>query len=409
MAIDDEGMNDYHLRSLQDPVVLEKDVSDILSVVKKYIGSVNQNDMKSIRKLWSDNPSSVCLIPGQAQVSGLDRVVEAHQKAAKAAAASLSGGPRLMMPDDEDSRSKGGKRKVLIRDAHLSLRGSTAWVTTLEEIRATSSGPFGSVKVSMPKVRATHILHREGRLGPWKILVRHASYVPKAVSVAKGIKGGSKKQAPKEEDAGRIVFRATPSVSSTLDVTEDSAPSSSPSSTADPDIVVDQEQVSEVVSSLRNALTNIGKTQQTKDGTIVTEVTVNGVPVESSDFEEQMKSMMTPAAAKERGLWEVNGSSEDAESGEEEGSAADEDSEEDRGNAMVRKTVGALRKLCRDGEISPDQKRRLLSNVIRSASKEQPSMVEVAFELLLENSGADNECYEEFADQCRVLADSLAK
>ena len=66
--------------------------------------------------------------------------------------------------------------------------------------------------------------------------------------------------------------------------------------------------------------------------------------------------------------------------------------------------IQTLRKLCTQGSLSHNQKRLLLTDIISCSTKGQNSMVEVAFDLLLKN---DEDGEEEFADQCRVLADSL--
>ena len=76
-------------------------------------------------------------------------------------------------------------------------------------------------------------------------------------------------------------------------------------------------------------------------------------------------------------------------------------------DGLRQECIGALRKLCDQGAISPKQKRVLLTDIIGCSKKGDFSMVEVAFELLCGECEDKDVAQEEFADQCRVLAQSL--
>merc|ERR1712157_288665 len=104
-----------------------------------------------------------------------------------------------------------------------------------------------------------------------------------------------------------------------------------------------------------------------------------------------------------------------------------ESSSSDAQSSLRQECIQTLRKLCAQGSISQNQKRLLLTDIISCSTKGQNSMVEVAFDLLLvspnnaattsasenndsednANAPVDEDGEEEFADQCRVLADSL--
>ena len=56
-----------------------------------------------------------------------------------------------------------------------------------------------------------------------------------------------------------------------------------------------------------------------------------------------------------------------------------------RDKALTRKTVRAIQQLFNDGRITIEQKRRLLNEIIQHSNHEVPSMVEIAYELLLRN------------------------
>ncbi|GKY93410.1 hypothetical protein MPSEU_000308600 [Mayamaea pseudoterrestris] len=76
-------------------------------------------------------------------------------------------------------------------------------------------------------------------------------------------------------------------------------------------------------------------------------------------------------------------------------------------DALRQACIAALRKLSEQGAISPKQKRVLLTDIISCSKKGDFSMVEVAYELLCGESEDKDVAEEEFADQCRVLAQSL--
>jgi hypothetical protein len=75
-------------------------------------------------------------------------------------------------------------------------------------------------------------------------------------------------------------------------------------------------------------------------------------------------------------------------------------------DALRQDCISALRKLSKQGQISPKQKQVLLTDIITCSAKGEFSMVEVAYELLCWE-GEDEDAAEEFADQCRIFAHSL--
>mmetsp|Transcript_19746 Transcript_19746/g.40287 ORF Transcript_19746/g.40287 Transcript_19746/m.40287 type:complete len:470 (-) Transcript_19746:86-1495(-) len=85
-------------------------------------------------------------------------------------------------------------------------------------------------------------------------------------------------------------------------------------------------------------------------------------------------------------------------------------------DGVTERTVEALRRLAKDGRISRDNKRRLLTDVIEHHQEgESASEVEIAYELLVmrfvrpdgEDAAREDELLEDFADQCKVLAKKL--
>lgn len=68
--------------------------------------------------------------------------------------------------------------------------------------------------------------------------------------------------------------------------------------------------------------------------------------------------------------------------------------------------IALVRRLSRNGSISPKQKRTLLTDIIGCSARKEQSLVEVAYDLLATDEEEDD-FEEDFADQCRILADSL--
>mmetsp|Transcript_15962 Transcript_15962/g.39121 ORF Transcript_15962/g.39121 Transcript_15962/m.39121 type:complete len:513 (-) Transcript_15962:86-1624(-) len=85
----------------------------------------------------------------------------------------------------------------------------------------------------------------------------------------------------------------------------------------------------------------------------------------------------------------------------------DSDTNSDSANRkeVQQKCIKMLRKLASEGRISQNQKKILLTDIISCSSEGGNSMVEVAFDLLCGESGNDEDAEEDFADQCRILAD----
>ncbi|KAL7476130.1 hypothetical protein ACHAW6_002009 [Cyclotella cf. meneghiniana] len=72
-------------------------------------------------------------------------------------------------------------------------------------------------------------------------------------------------------------------------------------------------------------------------------------------------------------------------------------------NSTTQRCISAIRELSDQGQLSPKQKRVLLTDIIASSAKGETSMVEVAYGLLLSDGSAEPGM-EDFTEQCRVFA-----
>jgi hypothetical protein len=70
--------------------------------------------------------------------------------------------------------------------------------------------------------------------------------------------------------------------------------------------------------------------------------------------------------------------------------------------SATQKCIGAIRELSDQGQLSSNQKRVLLTDIIACSARGEVSMVEVAYELLLSDDSEPG--MEDFTEQCRVFA-----
>jgi len=78
-----------------------------------------------------------------------------------------------------------------------------------------------------------------------------------------------------------------------------------------------------------------------------------------------------------------------------------------RAKSLRPKCIDALRKLSKNGRISPKQKRVLLTDIISCSARREESLVEHAFKLLCVDPTDEEAAEEEFVDQCQVFAQSF--
>eukprot|EP00638_Chattonella_subsalsa_P008200 CAMPEP_0117772222 /NCGR_PEP_ID=MMETSP0947-20121206/24941_1 /TAXON_ID=44440 /ORGANISM="Chattonella subsalsa, Strain CCMP2191" /LENGTH=346 /DNA_ID=CAMNT_0005597751 /DNA_START=293 /DNA_END=1333 /DNA_ORIENTATION=- len=299
----------YLEKQERDSEPLRKDIRNILRKLKRFYYAYDERSMGTMKKIWSDSDSVKVIIPDTGVLNGYDAVMGNMQKI-------------FFPPPGEEEISN---KAIFPSDINLQLRGTTAWVTSIEEVRGKINGPLGPMPTNFPKMRVTTLMRKQK--GEWKIIMRQ-------VSQLSPIQVKNQDESTRRREAGSIVIEA------------------------EEGIQLDETAVGSIVSSLKERL-NKSKSS----------------PAPSP----------SPAPVAQNTVKSV---------------------QEDSPKQMMRRTVEALRRLCEENRISVEQKRVLLSDVIRHATKENASMVEIAYSLLMDGI-SDSETYEEFADQCRVFADQL--
>eukprot|EP00802_Teleaulax_amphioxeia_P010541 Tamp_10569.p1 GENE.Tamp_10569~~Tamp_10569.p1 ORF type:complete len:460 (+),score=141.09 Tamp_10569:183-1562(+) len=263
-------------------------------------------------------------------------------------------------------------------DVRVHVRGTSAFVTCTEEVLA----PSGAER----RMLATNIYRKLE--GNWVLVHHHASQAMVRGNSIEDLLGGA---------SSARVIRIDGSL-------RDSDGSSGKADSSADDIV------DEIVRALQGAL----EEEQGKSSSMGFPGQVVGsmrFEVEAEDDEE----------SKDKRRERKRSTDEDTD---------DDDemlTERELAEGVTERTVAALRKLAKEGLISRDQKRRLLTDVIRHHQQgEEASEVEIAYELLVmrflpspesdepsSSSSAnlfaqeEEDLLEDFADQCLILAKRL--
>ncbi|CAM9253190.1 unnamed protein product [Phaeothamnion confervicola] len=331
------------------------EVSSVLRVNSNFYEAMTDKDAERMAVLWQRSDLVNCIHPGTKPVQGYDLVMKVYRG----------------MFASRDSRFR--KSKVVPANVRVNLRGTSAWVTCTEEIRA----PGAPLR---QRLCATNIFRKEG--GRWFLTHHHASPYPSAGAsgvgsgglaelLASGLGGGGNGGGP------RIIALGSGSSDG-----------------------IDQATVEDIVNSIRGAMAEQGGGSGSQSGLptgIISFGTGNGGEVGNTFFLEAKSS---------------DGSDGDGDSGSS-SDESDDDSEgdDDDDKNVTRRTVAAVRHVCAAGMIADAQKRALLTDIIRHASTEAASAVEIAFELLLAPEGGEGDAsadaLSEFADQCKYFADQL--
>lgn len=262
-------------------------------------------------------------------------------------------------------------------DVRVHVRGTSAFVTCTEEVLA----PSGAER----RMLATNIYRKLE--GNWVLVHHHASQAMVRGNSIEDLLGGA---------SSARVIRIDGSL-------RDSDGSSGKADSSADDIV------DEIVRALQGAL----EEEQGKSSSMGFPGQVVGsmrFEVETEDDEE----------SKDKRRERKRSTDEDTDDDEE------MLTERELAEGVTERTVAALRKLAKEGLISRDQKRRLLTDVIQHHQQgQEASEVEIAYELLVmrflpsqasddASSGSANlfaqeeeDLLEDFADQCLILAKRL--
>jgi len=285
-------------------------------------------------------------------------------------------------------------------NVRLNVKGSTAWVSCDEEIYAPKFvRGLGSTRKLVGKLTATNLFRKVN--GRWLLAHHHATWL-----------------AEKADEGSN----ANPA----LRLMGNYAQSSSSSSSAGTVKKVVMGSLSDILNGGLSDILSTPSSSKDNDGEFKTIIHLSS-PLDDDDDNDELDDDDTDDSLLSK--WAKLGGTGSSTNGVSKAilpsslttTTSQNNNNYDDQNALRQGCIQTLRKLCAQGSLSQNQKRLLLTDIISCSTKGQSSMVEVAFDLLLvspnnaaaaasnntDDNVVDEDGEEEFADQCRVLADSL--
>jgi len=342
------------------------DTSYVLKVNSDFYKAFSTKNISLMGSVWHNNPHVQCIHPGAKPLVGYHNIVSMWSN--------------MFQARDQVFKAT----DITPSDVRVHVRGTSAFVTCTEQVLA----PSGAER----RMLATNIYRKlQGR---WVLVHHHASQATVRGNSIEDLLAGA--GAP-----GTRVIRIDGSSVS------DSASTSSKAESSADDIV------DEIVRALQGALEDEQSTSPPFPGQVVGSMRLDDVDTEDDEAEKDKRR-----AQRKRTM--------NDEEDDDHGTLAERELTE----GVTERTIAALRKLAKEGLISREQKRRLLTDVIHHHQQgEEASEVEIAYELLVmrflpaasapggEASGAsslvpgfsveEEDLLEDFADQCLIFAKRL--
>lgn len=333
------------------------DTSAVLKTNSDFYKAFSTKDIGLMGRVWHNSPHVQCIHPGAKPLLGYEDVVSMWRN--------------MFQAKDKVFKHTG----IVPANVRVQVRGTSAFVTCSEEVRAPGVER---------RMLATNVFRKYG--DEWLLVHHHASQAAtRPASIEDLLQGAS-------GDARARVIR--------IDGT-----SLSQGGQDSTDIV------DEIVRALQGALEDDKGDDQGK----------SSFELGSGDVMGEMLYLEEEELSDDMGMGMGGGGRGDGrqlelELREEGGDEQTVLHERELMEGVTERTVEALRRLAREGKISRECKRGLLTDVIEHHQEgESASEVEIAYELLVmrfvrpdgEDPEREQELLEDFADQCKVLAKKL--
>eukprot|EP00640_Fibrocapsa_japonica_P001805 CAMPEP_0113941086 /NCGR_PEP_ID=MMETSP1339-20121228/7083_1 /TAXON_ID=94617 /ORGANISM="Fibrocapsa japonica" /LENGTH=444 /DNA_ID=CAMNT_0000945131 /DNA_START=120 /DNA_END=1455 /DNA_ORIENTATION=+ /assembly_acc=CAM_ASM_000762 len=377
------------------------DMAAVLRINADFYQAFLDRNIDSMRTLWMDSDDVICIHPG-AELVGYNNIVSAWEKAF---AASKKDSTAALDPFFSGAVIGGQK---------IFARGTTAYVSCVEEVRLekVKQGPqqqqgqqqqadstllLGSgTGPNREHLQATNIFQKAG--GRWYLVHRHCSREVAGATAGAESGGSTQSISLNQLLSGQVISLG---------------PGGSTSQIA---AALQGQDVD--LESLRNIVRRRIQGQQLDDDEDDESSDDDEVSFTVREVGGQKVIMASREAADETA--EDDNNDEDSTTrmsprALQEASAVpkEESTKNDKHGTMdlTGETIAAIRKLHKQNRITLEEKRCLLTDVIKHAFNEDPASVEMAFDLLIgdmsEETWKDEESVEEFADQCRMIADEI--
>jgi len=424
-AIETENFAEAHRLDKEVSSMHVDDCGAVLQVNSRFYRAFTDKSITEMKKVWLLSPTAVCIHPATPPVVGYDQIIRDWAK--------------LFESSDGDFQ----KNWIECDKIRLAVRGSMATVLCEEKVwgRRYVRGQKKRVNELINQLTSTNVFRKVG--GSWFLVSHHASWHHKSELSAQIVKDRQEGQG-KNREKGETADLKTGILRDFGPILGNSDSGSEKKN--------QQPQVKRVImGGSLNELLNGG---------------LDGI----MDSMKKNKADSSTDSQQGQGVWHIKNNDaadddEDDDEDDDDDSIEDDDDSDDDGmefmeikldqksdtpssplslvkewtmaqaptsgegksmdtsaiidvpkkstkETLRQSCISALRKFSEQGSISQKQKRSLLTDIITCSARRETSMVEVAYELLLdeveERSEARDVAEEEFADQCRVFADELA-
>jgi len=361
---------DYAKAAEQEKVISQKHVDDcgfVLQANSRFYDAFSKKDPDAMESIWVQDRSSICIHPSFKPLVGAKDIMNNW---------------RDMFESSNGSFQRSWMEPQAVR---ITVKATTAIITCEEHVftRRFVRGKERKTEL-VNKLQATNIFRKIGR--KWYLSYHHSSWHADsdAAKVAlKHNKGEDKNESDAKKEA--------PSAINNILRPENVGPMIGPKS----DGISKGGAKKVIMGSLSDLLSG-------KLGDFGGDSDDNAEPGGFGDI------LGGDGVGPGKAIIQVDGSNPDGSNGGNDGEWAKDDDSNSNGTSkkeLRKQCIELLRKLASDGRISQKQKRILQTEIISCTAKGEPSMIEVAFELLCAESGGDDDAEEDFADQCRILAD----
>jgi len=379
------------------------DCGAVLQVNAAFYRAFSDKDLKSMEALWLRDGTSTCIHPSQKPLVGSKAVVSSWKRMFESADGSFQ--RNWMEPHNIRLTVKGASTAIVTCDEHVYARRFVRGQKRQTEL--------------INKLTATNIFRKVA--GKWYLVYHHASWHADSDAAKQALRGGAPPSTSNGNKA-HLVLR------NRMSDNEDSENSigmdgilgmnnfgpllgSGEAKEKPPVKRIVMGSLSDIFNGNLGDILNSNSegANNNESGAIISfSRTDEDDENEDDDEEEDMDEDEDDEESETEAVsiikhWAKSSESSSEDSSVEESSS---DSREPK-DALRQSCIGALRKLCDQGAISPKQKRTLLTDIITCSAKGDFSMVEVAYELLCGEGEDKDVAEEEFADQCRVFALSL--
>eukprot|EP00612_Vaucheria_litorea_P000609 CAMPEP_0171458226 /NCGR_PEP_ID=MMETSP0945-20130129/3991_1 /TAXON_ID=109269 /ORGANISM="Vaucheria litorea, Strain CCMP2940" /LENGTH=392 /DNA_ID=CAMNT_0011983995 /DNA_START=137 /DNA_END=1315 /DNA_ORIENTATION=+ len=336
------------------------DAGAVLSVNSAFYSAFSKKSREKMAELWLNSDHVLCIHPGQEPIFGYSNVITTWTK-------------MFSSIDPTFVNSVVGAKKIKI-----NVKGTFAWVTCIEEVRASIDQPPSRTLI------ATNVFVKTR--GRWWMVHHHAS------------QGHSSGQNGKSEtlDGMQNLSQLSPTLRY-IKPGELSSLISDGGMTGEQSGIGKLGTMKDVLEALSDLL-NEGNNSDDEVADVDMDVQfIRGLQGENSSLSSNAIGKFNIATPGLQGP-------------EAHGISIVEDDKKGDSNNLARKTVEAVRRLCREGKINEKEKIHLITDIVKHATEDEVSMVEVAYELLI---GHDNEDMadigrvEDFVDQCKSFTEGI--